>query len=75
MQLIIVTFTRVHEYTRRMILLKTIGFPRMHKEINEKRDFLPSFFDMLKNEKVQIFLEEGYGSSFRLYKRRLFKGE
>ena len=45
----------------RMILLKTIGFPRMHKEINEKRDFLPSFFDMLKKEKVQIFLEEGYG--------------
>ena len=44
-----------------MILLKTIGFPRMHKEINERRDFLPSFFDMLKMEKAQIFLEEGYG--------------
>jgi alanine dehydrogenase len=48
--------------TRGMILLKTMGFPRMHKEINEKRDFLPSFFDMLKKEKVRIFLEEGYGS-------------
>ena len=43
--------------------MKTIGFPRMHKEINEKRDFLPSFFDMLKKEKIQIFLEEGYGSA------------
>ncbi|MBU3192091.1 alanine dehydrogenase [Clostridium bowmanii] len=41
--------------------MKTIGFPRMHKETNEKRDFLPSFFDMLKKENVQIFLEEGYG--------------
>ncbi|MFT5871685.1 MAG: alanine dehydrogenase [Clostridium sp.] len=46
-----------------MILLKTIGFPRMHKEINEKRDFLPSFFGVLKNDKAQIFLEEGYGSA------------
>ena len=44
-----------------MILLKTIGFPRMHKEVNERRDFLPSFFSMFKNEKVHVFLEEGYG--------------
>ncbi|WP_291637638.1 alanine dehydrogenase, partial [Clostridium sp.] len=43
--------------------MKTIGFPRMHKEINEKRDFLPTFFGVLKNDKVQIFLEEGYGSA------------
>ena len=41
--------------------MKTIGFPRMHKETNEKRDFLPAFFGILKKEKVQIFLEEGYG--------------
>jgi len=33
----------------------------MHKETNEKRDFLPSFFGILKKEKVQVFLEEGYG--------------
>jgi alanine dehydrogenase len=46
-----------------MRLLKTIGFPRMHKETNEKRDFLPSFFGMLKKENAQIFLEEGYGSA------------
>jgi len=43
--------------------MKTIGFPRMHKEINEKRDFLPSFFNMISNDKVQIFIEEGYGSA------------
>ncbi|MBW9145405.1 alanine dehydrogenase [Clostridium sp. CM027] len=43
--------------------MKTIGFPRMHKEINEKRDFLPTFFDILQKEKVKIFLEEGYGSA------------
>lgn len=43
--------------------MKTIGFPRMHKEINEKRDFLPSFFELLQKGKVQIFLEEGYGSA------------
>lgn len=46
---------------RRMILLKTIGFPRMHKETNERRDFLPSLIGILKKERVQIFLEEGYG--------------
>jgi len=46
-----------------MMILKTIGFPRMHKETNERRDFLPTFFSILKKEKVQIFLEEGYGSA------------
>ena len=59
--------------TRRMILLKTIGFPRMHKEINEKRDFLPSFFDMLKKEQTQIFLEEGYGSALGYTKEDYLK--
>ncbi len=53
--------------------MKTIGFPRMHKEINEKRDFLPSFFNMLKNEKVQIFLEEGYGSALGYTKEDYLK--
>ena len=43
--------------------MKTIGFPRMHKETNERRDFLPAFFSILKKEKVQIFLEDGYGSA------------
>ena len=53
--------------------MKTIGFPRMHKEKNEKRDFLPTFFGMLKNEKVQIFLEEGYGLALDYTKEDYFK--
>lgn len=38
-----------------------IGFPRMHKEINEKRDFLPDFFKMLNKDGVEFHLEKGYG--------------
>ncbi len=44
-----------------MRLLKSIGFPKMHKEDSEKRDFLPELFDSLKEYDVDIFLEEGYG--------------
>lgn len=44
-----------------MRLTKSIGFPKMHKEENEKRDFLPTFFNSLKDYEVDIFLEEGYG--------------
>jgi len=44
-----------------MRLIKSIGFPKMHKEENEKRDFLPEFFGNLKDYQVDIFLEEGYG--------------
>lgn len=40
----------------------TCGFPRMHKEKSEKRDFLPNFFKYLKNEKAKFYLENGYGS-------------
>ncbi|MCB2289397.1 alanine dehydrogenase [Clostridium sp. CS001] len=53
--------------------MKTIGFPRMHKEKNEKRDFLPTFFAVLKNEKVQIFLEEGYGMALDYTKEDYIK--
>ena len=55
------------------MLLKTIGFPRMHKEANERRDFLPSFFGILKKEKAQIFLEEGYGSALSYTKEDYLK--
>jgi alanine dehydrogenase len=44
-------------------LMKTIGFPRMHKEANEKRDFLPEFFEKLLDYPTEIFLESGYGES------------
>lgn len=39
----------------------TIGFPRMHKELNEKRDFLPNFFKGLIKENAEIYLEKNYG--------------
>lgn len=44
----------------------TLGFPRMHKEQNEKRDFLPDFFRRLKSENAEFFLEEGYGSAMSI---------
>lgn len=40
----------------------TIGFPRMHKERMEKRDFAPTFFKQLKEEEAEFYLEYGYGS-------------
>ena len=44
--------------------IKSIGFPRMHKDAGEKRDFLPKFFGLFTAyEESKIFLEEGYGSA------------
>ncbi|MEN1760422.1 alanine dehydrogenase [Anoxynatronum sibiricum] len=44
-----------------MRLVKSIGFPKMHKEESEKRDFLPRFFEDLQGYEVDICLEKGYG--------------
>jgi alanine dehydrogenase len=45
------------------LVIKSIGFPRMHKEKGEKRDFLPELFEKLKRYKeINIFVEEGYGT-------------
>lgn len=42
--------------------IKTLGFPKMHKEKGERRDFLPELFQKLdKFKEVEIYLEEGYG--------------
>lgn len=41
--------------------MKTVSFPKMHKEENEKRDFLPDFFIFLLTEDIDIYLEIGYG--------------
>lgn len=42
----------------------TIGFPRMHKEAGERRDFLPTLAAFLDRLDVsEIVLEEGYGSA------------
>lgn len=45
-----------------MRTILSIGFPRMHKEAGEKRDFLPEFFSGLSDYDVDIYLEEGYGN-------------
>lgn len=45
-----------------MSILKTIGFPRMMKELGEKRVFLPEFIQFLIKLGATAFIEEGYGS-------------
>ena len=42
--------------------MKTLGFPRMHKEKGEIRAFLPDFFEKLEVNGAKIYIEEGYGS-------------
>ena len=39
-----------------------MGFPRMHKEKSERRDFLPGFFKSLEETNIEVLLENGYGS-------------
>lgn len=47
-----------------MAYIKTIGFPRMHKEENERRDFLPSLFgELVSYDNIEVFVEKGYGSA------------
>lgn len=45
-----------------MTIPKTIGFPRMNKEVGEKRVFLPEFIQYLAKLGVVVNIEEGYGS-------------
>jgi alanine dehydrogenase len=40
----------------------TIGFPRMMKELGEKRVFLPDFIQYLTRLGATVYIEEGYGS-------------
>jgi len=40
----------------------TIGFPRMHKEPGEGRDFLPPLIGMLAGLGAEVFVESGIGS-------------
>lgn len=43
--------------------IKSIAFPRMHKEAEEKRDFLPSLLGRIgRISNARIFVEKGYGS-------------
>lgn len=52
--------------------IKTIGFPKMHKEEGEKRDFLPKLFEQLKEYDVEVFLEKKYGEGMG-YKEEDYK--
>jgi alanine dehydrogenase len=40
---------------------KSYGFPKMNKEVNEKRSFLPTFFGELVGQDIDLFLGKGYG--------------
>ncbi|MFH0750451.1 MAG: hypothetical protein V2B17_01305 [Chloroflexota bacterium] len=40
----------------------TIGFPRMHKEPAERRDFLPPLVGLLTANGAEVYLESGIGS-------------
>ncbi len=40
----------------------TIGFPRMHKEGNERRDFLPPLIGLLTALGAEVHVEQGIGS-------------
>jgi alanine dehydrogenase len=40
----------------------TIGFPRMHKEPGERRDFLPPLVGLLAALGAEIYVETGIGS-------------
>jgi alanine dehydrogenase len=41
----------------------TIGFPRMHKEAGERRDFLPPFVGLLAGLGAEVYVESGIGSA------------
>jgi alanine dehydrogenase len=40
----------------------TVGFPRMHREASERRDFLPPLVGLLVANGAEVFLETGIGS-------------
>lgn len=47
--------------------MRTIGFPRMHKEAGERRDFLPDIMEFVDRVGApEIVIEEGYGSGMGL---------
>jgi alanine dehydrogenase len=42
--------------------LVTVGFPRMHKEASERRDFLPPLIGLLAANGAEVHVEAGIGS-------------
>ncbi|MGC9397635.1 MAG: alanine dehydrogenase [Anaerolineae bacterium] len=53
---------------------RSIGFPRMHKEPGEVRDFLPRLIRRLAPLAHKIVIEEGYGSGMGLEETRYTHG-
>ncbi|HPI97971.1 MAG TPA: hypothetical protein PLV56_04425, partial [Synergistales bacterium] len=54
--------------------IRTIAFPRMHKEEEEKRDFLPSLFGKIgRISEAKVFVEAGYGSGMGFTHRDYLK--
>lgn len=47
----------------------TFGFPRMHKEPGERRDFLPPLVSMLAGLGCEVYVERGIGSGMGLSDR------
>lgn len=45
----------------------TVGFPRMHKEPGERRDFLPDFVEKVLTLGGEVFVERGIGSAIGLH--------
>ena len=41
----------------------TVGFPRMHREASERRDFLPPLIGLLAANGADVYLETGIGSA------------
>ncbi len=51
-------------------MIRELAFPRMHEEVTERRDFLPSLFSKIRRlTDARIFLEKGYGSKIGLTER------
>lgn len=47
-------------------MLKSFGFPRMHKEAGERRDFLPALVGAVAELGVEVLVETGVGSGMGL---------
>lgn len=50
--------------------MKTVGFPRMHREPGERRDFLPDFVKKVADAGVDVAVETGIGSGMGLSDER-----
>ncbi len=54
--------------------MHSFGFPRMHKEAGEVRDFLPELIKQLASMAERVILEEGYGAGMGFEPERYTHG-